>query len=65
MIISAADARGNYGLELWLQKTWLRSRSGIHLVRTEPRRLLVVANTTCGEVAFCSVARRRRACSRS
>ena len=52
MVIAAADPRGNYGLELWLQKTWLRSRNAVHLVRAEPRRLLAVASTTCGDLAF-------------
>ena len=52
MIIAAADPRGNYGLELWLQKSWLHSRNAVHLVRAEPRRLLAVASTTCGDFAF-------------
>ena len=52
MLSSAADARGNYGLELWLLKSWLRGRIPVHLVLSEPRRLLVVANTKCGDLAL-------------
>jgi len=52
MLSAEAEPTGNYGVELWLARTFVVDSRDIFVVVSEPRRLVAKVRTVLGMVAF-------------